>query len=73
MNILTEVRDYLHQRQHASIDDLALHFDSTPDAIRGMLDLWIARGKIRRCPAAACNSCSSSCPAKPGDSYEWVE
>lgn len=72
MSILRDVRDYLKQHQRASLNDLAHHFGTSPDAMRGMLDQWINKGRIRHCPAAACTSCATSCTSAPGDSYEWV-
>ena len=73
MSLLRDIRDYLQQRGHASLGDLSLHFATQPDAMRGMLDQWIMRGKVRRCSASACSSCSSHCASAPGESYEWVE
>jgi len=73
MSILTEVRDYLKQRHRASLDDLCNHFDSSPDAMRGMLDQWITRGKVKHCLPTACAQCSLSCASAPGDSYEWAD
>ena len=73
MSLLRDVRDYLEQRKHASLNDLSVHFAAQPDAMRGMLNQWIVRGKIRRCSAIACEGCSSRCASAPGESYEWVE
>ena len=72
MSILRDVADYLSTRKHASLDDMAMHFETSPDAMRGMLDKWISKGKVRRCPASACQGCSSACHAAPGEAYEWV-
>ena len=72
MSILRDVAGYLQRRKHASLNDLAMYFDTSPDAMRGMLDKWIAKGKVMRCPAAACQGCSSTCSAAPGEAYEWV-
>ena len=73
MSLLRDIRDYLKQRKHASLSDLTVHFATQPDAMRGMLEQWIVRGKVRRCSAVACEGCSSRCDAAPGESYEWVE
>jgi len=71
MSILRDVRDYLKNRQRASLDDLCHHFESSPDAMRGILDQWVIRGQIRHCPPSACGQCSVSCASAPGDTYEW--
>lgn len=39
--------------------DLALHFQVEPEAVRGMLEHWIRKGKVRR--DAACPPCGSGC------------
>ncbi len=72
MSILREVRDYLRVKKQASLSDLCNHFDSSPDAMRGMLEQWIVRGQVRHCSPAACGQCSLSCASAPGDSYEWT-
>ena len=51
--ILSEVRHYLRQRGQASLDDIALHFDADPMAVRGMLDIWIRKGKAHKQNTAA--------------------
>lgn len=72
--MLLEIRHYLMQRQQASLQDLVLHFDTTPDAMRGMLDTWIKKGKVTKCDAIACGGCSSSCvTARQDEAYEWSE
>lgn len=73
MSILRDVRDYLQQRRQASLSDLSNHFHTPPDAMRGIVEQWIIRGKIKQCQPAACDQCSLSCASAPGDSYEWVD
>ncbi len=72
--MLLEIRDYIRERKHVSLRDLALHFDADPDAIRGMLDKWIEKGRVRKCSTAACGGCASNCStAQQEEAYEWVE
>ncbi|MEE9320724.1 MAG: FeoC-like transcriptional regulator [Granulosicoccus sp.] len=72
--MLLDIKQYLIERQHASLRDIALHFDTNPDAMRGMLEIWINKGKIRKCDAAACGGCSSGCEvAKQDEAYESTE
>jgi hypothetical protein len=72
--MLLEIKQYLTERRHASLRDLSLHFDTDPDAMRGMLDIWIKKGTIRKCDAAACGGCSSNCEtAKMDEAYETIE
>jgi hypothetical protein len=72
MSILRDVRDYLQTHRQAGLNDLALHFDSNPEAMRGMLETWVAKGKIRHCPPSDCAGCATSCSSAPGDTYEWI-
>lgn len=72
--ILTEIRNYLQQRGQASLGDIALHFDADPDAVRGMLDTWIRKGKVTR--SGATRSCGTSCQAcDPASTeiYSWID
>jgi hypothetical protein len=71
--ILTDLRRYLQQRGQASLTDIAYHLDAEPDAIKGMLEHWIRKGRVRRHEAgAACSGCSK-CDAAKMEVYEWVE
>ena len=69
--ILQDIKDYLKSRQQASLGDIALHFDVEPDALRGMLDFWVSKGKITvhrndiDCGGCACSQKSES------DVYAW--
>jgi len=70
--ILSEIRRYLEQRGQASLSDIALHFDADPDAVRGMLEAWIRKGKVlRRSSTASCGSTCQSCDAANTELYVW--
>jgi len=72
--ILSEVKQYLSQRGSASLSDIALHFDTNPDALRGMLQKWISKGKVRRQLAdASCGSSCNKCDPATTEIYEWVD
>ncbi len=72
--MLLDIKAYMQQRQHVSLRDLALHFDADPEAIRGMLDKWIEKGRVRKCSTAACGGCASNCSTRQQEeAYEWVE
>jgi len=57
--ILADIRDYLQQRGEATLADIALHFNTSPDAVRGMLEIWVRKGKVFR--QSATTSCGTSC------------
>ena len=70
--ILSDIRDYLRQRGQASLSDIALHFDSEPDAIRGMLDTWVRKGRVVKLDGgSACGGCNQ-CDAAANEVYQWV-
>jgi hypothetical protein len=73
--ILSELRDYLKGRQHVSLRDLSLHFNIDADALRGMLQIWIAKGRVRKVAAESRSECGTSCcQCDPSilEIYEWV-
>ena len=70
--ILSDIRAYLAARGEATLADVALHFDITPDAARGMLEVWIRKGKIgRRMISASCGGSCSQCDAAATEIYVW--
>lgn len=74
--ILADLRDYLATRKRAAMDDMVNHFGVDPDALRGMLERWEAKGRVRRVDAAGSDarSCGSCTICGDGESriYEWV-
>ncbi|MEJ2529548.1 MAG: FeoC-like transcriptional regulator, partial [Gammaproteobacteria bacterium] len=53
--ILSDIKQYLIQRGSASLSDISVHFDADPNAVRGMLEQWIRKGKVSKQAAkAAC-------------------
>ncbi len=72
--ILSEVRDYLKERGQATLLDVALHFDIDPETARGMLDVWVRKGRIHQERAtASCGSSCSQCDTAATEIYVWGE
>ncbi|MGD8908845.1 MAG: FeoC-like transcriptional regulator [Chromatiales bacterium] len=70
--ILSQVRDYLLERGQATLADLALHFDTEPAAMRGMLDQWVRKGRVeRRRVEAACGTSCNRCDPAAMELYVW--
>jgi hypothetical protein len=70
--LLTEVKTYLSARGRASLDDLAVHFCTEPEAMRGLVETWVAKGRVRRVnEALPCGTCGK-CDSATSDVYEWV-
>ncbi|MBC2695668.1 MAG: sugar metabolism transcriptional regulator [Desulfobacteraceae bacterium] len=72
--ILSDIRKYLSENRIVSLKDLSVHFDIEPDAMQGMLQEWIRKGKVRKCSGEphcsyACAQCSD--PAAM-ELYEWT-
>ena len=71
--ILSDIKEYFSNHGMASLADLSVHFDSEPDAMRGMLDRWIRKGKLSKLPqAASCPSCCEACNSRTLEIYEWL-
>ncbi len=71
--ILTQVRDYLRSRGQAPLRDMALEFDMEQDAIRPIVEQWIAKGKVRKLPqGTACGGGCNSCEPQTIELYEWI-
>lgn len=73
--ILTDIKQYMQQHGRATLGDLALHFRVDPEAMRGMLDVWVAKGKVA--PLELQANCNTSCPLACADSamtiFEWTD
>ncbi len=71
--ILSDIKHYLSQRGSASLADISMHFDTDPDAMRGMLEQWIRKGSVSKClVGASCGSNCNKCDAKNTEMYQWV-
>lgn len=72
--ILSEIRDYVRKRRQASLADIALHFDADPDAVRGMLQVWVDKGKLHRQMAtASCGGSCTQCDPASTEIYVWSD
>lgn len=69
--MLSEIKTYLQKNQRANLSDLALHFRTSPEAMRGMLAVWVKKGKVTAFAAGeACGGCNS-CDTALAEIYEW--
>ncbi len=72
--LLTELKTYLQKNKRVALVDIAYHFDTTPEAVRGMLEHWQRKGNVRLLNAgAACQQGCCQCSPVHLESYEWVE
>jgi len=72
--ILSELRDYLKQQHRLTLAEMANHFDVDADALRGMLNKWISKGKVAKIDmGGACGTTCSKCDPALTEIYEWLE
>ena len=72
--ILADIRDYLLVRGEATLADIALYFEADPEAVRGMLQQWIRKGRVaRRKVEAACGTSCHRCDPAAMELYVWQE
>ncbi len=70
--ILSDISRYLEQRGQATLAEIALHFDADIDAVRGMLEVWMRKGRVhRRMATASCSSSCSQCEPALTEIYVW--
>lgn len=70
--ILSEISHYIEQRGQATLAEIALHFDADADAVRGMLEIWVHKGKIyRQTASASCGSSCHQCDPAATEIYVW--
>ena len=71
--ILSDIKRYLMRCGQASLGDIALHLDAQPDAVRGMLEQWMRKGRVRRHLAtSACGGSCTRCNPSSTEIYEWI-
>jgi hypothetical protein len=71
--MLSAIKRYLMQRRQATLADIAMHLDSPQEAVRGMLERWIRKGKVRRLQAtSSCGSSCRKCDPALTEFYQWI-
>ena len=71
--ILIEIKNFFSRQRMASLSDLSIHFGVEPDALRGILDQWIRKGKLRKLPhGKSCKKCCEACNSDHTEIYEWI-
>ncbi|SNY90335.1 FeoC like transcriptional regulator [Cohaesibacter sp. ES.047] len=59
--ILSDVNRYVAERGEVTAIDIALHFGVAPDALKGILDMLAAKGRIRPIAPDAVPTCGKTC------------
>jgi len=70
--ILADLKTYLAENGRATMPALARRFGADEDALRAMLAVWVAKGRVRAIePGGACAGCTA-CAVGRCESYEWI-
>lgn len=70
--MLLAVRDYLKQRETATLVEIARHLQQPVDLVRGLIAHWVQKNKVSRCPPpAGCGSRCQTCPPDQAEVYQW--
>ncbi|MCB1858397.1 MAG: FeoC-like transcriptional regulator [Gammaproteobacteria bacterium] len=70
--ILSEIGNYLRQHQRASLQEMSRHFATPPEAIRGMLETWIRKGRVsRQTITSSCGGSCCQCDPATTEIYQW--
>jgi hypothetical protein len=71
--ILSDIKRYQIEHKRATLGDLAIHFDTDPEAMRGMLEQWIRKGRVLKSELqTSCNkTCSKCCDDSAMEIYDW--
>ena len=56
MTTLFAVKRYMQDRGRVTVPELAIGLDTTPDHVRGLLEMWRAKQRVRLIPGS-CGSC----------------
>jgi len=73
--ILSQIKRYLSENKKIALGELCIHFDTEPDAMRGMLEHWIRKSKVKKhaIEGNCSNGCLKCCNHDAMEIYEWVE
>lgn len=72
--ILAEIKHYLSSQHSATLNDLSIHFDTDPEALRDMLQLWVQKGKIKMIQTeGGCGGKCGKCKCASFETYQWVQ
>jgi len=71
--MLSRLSTYLRERRRASVADMALALESTPEALGPMLDTLERKGRVRRIDGEpGCGSTYCKCDPATVALYEWA-
>jgi hypothetical protein len=69
--MLAELGRLIRARGAITLAEAARHLDASPEAVEGMLEHWIRKGRVRRVTPDRCRCCTACGPEGPAV-YVWV-
>ncbi|HIK56778.1 MAG TPA: FeoC-like transcriptional regulator [Synechococcales cyanobacterium M55_K2018_004] len=69
--MLRDLQTYLKERQQASLQEIVQQFHTDADALRGMLNQLIRKGRVQKTEGAKCTHCRD-CAPESVEFYEWI-
>lgn len=71
--MLQDIKSYLMLHSRVSLHMLTQHFHVPSDVMLSMIDLWIAKGKVRKCSKEPhCGVKCMQCRPSTVEWFEWV-
>ena len=72
--ILIQLRDYLKQHRQAPLRDLALTFKMDEQALKPLIEHWVAKGKVEKMPPhTGCQGGCTACAPETIEIYRWID
>ena len=72
--ILVELKEHLKKTRTASLMALSSELHVEPGVIRELLNVWISKGKVRKCPQLpGCGTKCNKCNPLLTEFYQWLE
>ena len=70
--MLSELRHYLQIHGRAPLNDIALHLQMEPDAVRPLLEKWRRKGKVVKLDSGDdCGGGCNKCDPEAVEIYQW--
>lgn len=69
--ILTEIQTYLSEHHQVALIDLENHFHISGDALRGMLQKLVRKGRVKKVATPQCSHCNE-CEPDCLEFYQWL-
>ena len=71
--IMAEIKHYLAGHRILPLHDIALHFNMEADAMRGILDKWIQKGRLKKIAGTGgCRKGCCHCDPAAIETYQWL-